>query len=157
MGVTNSEIPVKLYVYPGNWHLDSYLWMSLGHIQKLLEPNYKDGSWMGLHVCAWSTCVCVVCMCVCGLHVCVAYMCAWSACVCVVCMCVRGLHVCAWPTCVLVVCMCACGLRVCAWSTCVWNWPLYTVSDCLREWLWYCIYCGPWVSQFSKLKVIFLS
>lgn len=113
MGVTNSEIPVKLYVYPGNWHLDSYLWMSLGHIQKLLEPNYKDGSWMGLHVCAWSTCVCVVCMCVCGLHVCVAYMCAWSACVCVVCMCVHGLHVCSWSACVRVVCVCVHGLHVC--------------------------------------------
>lgn len=49
------------------------------------------------------------------------------------------------------------GLHVFAWFTCLWNWPPYTVSDCLREWLWYCIHCGPWVSQFSKSKVIFLS
>ena len=92
----------------------------------------------GLHVCLWSACVCV------------AYMCVHGQRVCVVCLCMRGLHVCAWSACV-------CGLHVCAWPACVWNWPLYTVSDCLREWLWYCIHCGPWVSQFSKLKVIFLS
>ena len=114
MGVTNSEIPVKLYVYPGNWHLDSYLWMSLGHIQKLLEPKIITKmvvEWVymcvhGLHVHAWSTCVFVVCMCVWPTCVCTAYVCVWSACVCVVCMCVHGLHVC-------VVCMCVHGLHVC--------------------------------------------
>lgn len=102
MGVTNSEIPVKLYVYPGNWHLDSYLWMSLGHIQKLLEPKIITKmvvEWVymcvhGLHVHAWSTCVFVVCMCVCGLHVCAWPTCVCGLHVCVVCMCVHGLHVC---------------------------------------------------------------
>lgn len=133
MGVTNSEIPVKLYVYPGNWHLDSYLWMSLGHIQKLLEPKIITKmvvEWVymcvhGLHVHAWSTCVFVVCMCVCGLHVCAWPTCvcglpvyAWSACVCMVCMCV-------WSACVCMACMCAWPACVCMVYMCVKLTPLH--------------------------------